>query len=237
MADRCSLAGRRPARSGYNRRRALLFRAVFGIDYRVILLLPLQDSAGACDLIAALLQNLRGARCSNPMGASRDDQFVFGKLLITALELAERDVDVALDRAHIVQLFRLPDVEEANVLFIEQRFQLVRGKLLRRLRQARHRRCNQNHRQPFHGNKYNPPLMAATKCTSLSAETGSSKPTGLTSPSTATEMLERRRPSSTSRSRMPGHCCSRLSTSWRTVAPSTSTVDRPPVRLASCAGM
>src|SRR5258706_9730006 len=100
MASRCSSAGPRRARSGCSNVRPLLFRAVLGIDHRVILLFPLQDSAGARDLIAVLFQNLSRARRSDPMGASRDDQLVLGKLLIAAFELAERDVDVAFDRAH-----------------------------------------------------------------------------------------------------------------------------------------
>src|SRR5258708_6388014 len=110
MASRCSSAGRRPARSGCSDDGPLLFRAVLGIDYRVILLFPLQDAAGARDLIAVLFQNLSRARRSDPVGASRDDQFVLGKLLIAAFELTERDVDVAFYGAHIVQLFRLAHV-------------------------------------------------------------------------------------------------------------------------------
>src|SRR5262249_11167031 len=74
-----------------------------------------------------------------------------------------------------------------------------------------------------------PPLMAATKWTSLSGATVSNRPIGLTTPSTATEMPGRRRSPSTRCPRMPGQARSRFATISRTVAPSTRTGDFPPV--------
>lgn len=82
-----------------------------------------------------------------------------------------------------------------------------------------------------------PPLIAVMKCTSPVGDTGSSKPCGVISPSTAIEIFGRNRPSSSSLAAKPGYFASIFAMIWRTVAPGISNSAQPSVTCLKSAGM
>lgn len=131
----------------------------FGLDPHELFFLffPVFETTGGDYFVAGLGEYVRGTRGSASAVSSSDDGSVPGDFLHALFQLAERNVDVALERAEFFDFLRFTNIEKEHVLLVLEELCEVIGigdfsdfRLLGGILRKSHCDDGQHEGEPFH---------------------------------------------------------------------------------------